>query len=219
MKRTILTIFSLTGGLTSFSCYGYDLNIKPFVGGDIAINYIDYTSELTQATKDIGITMPEHFFGLGIETGAKTTINDGIYNAGLTFAYDYMFDSSAILSADAKTVFDKVGIGFSAISATFDNYIRVQKENGKRIDIILGIGIAQMTERFKAFSTQTAKDYGLDDINTTDSGGSTVIKIGANFQLSPKADFYVNWRLFIPGSSDGDIDGLSNLSTGLRFLF
>ena len=112
-----------------------------------------------------------------------------------------------------------VDMGFSAISVTFDNYLRVSGEAKHRQDIVLGIGLGNATERIKMTTTTLGKANDLYDIDEDDDGTVVVLKVGYNYQISNHLDWYVNGRWFIPTDSDSDVDALFNANAGVRFVF
>lgn len=192
--------------------------IKPFIGVNLALNGISWNGKVEKPLKDANMDLPTSFFGLGAEAGVRLK-TDGIYNPGITLAYDYAFDSSADIKWPANEVFYSFDAGFSAISATFDNYIRFSGNAEKRSDVVLGIGLANATERIEMRTTAYAKTLGYMDEKGKDDGTFIVLKAGFNFELSDKIDFYTNGRWFVPTASDGDVDALFNLDAGLRFVF
>ena len=193
------------------------VEIKPFIGANISLNNVVWSSEIYGFRND-GLYMPEYFFGLGAEAGAVLK-TDGIYNPGLTLAYDYIFNSSADIKYPASEVFSSVETGFSSISGTFDNYIRYSGDDPHRADLVLGIGLANITERVEIRYTSYGKNLGLNDNKGTDDGTFVVLKLGTNFQVSDKIGFYVNGRIFVPTAKNSDVGTLGNLSWGLRFVF
>ena len=216
MKKFFMTMPCLALALTGFSANAAD--IKPFVGGNLAINGVSYSDDTKDAMDNVGIDLPETFFGLGFEAGVKFA-TDNLYNAAVTFAYDYAFDAEADIDSFTKDYISSLDTGFSAISATFDNYLRVSGEAKHRQDIVLGSGLGNATERIKMTTTTLGKANGLYDIDEDDDGTVVVLKVGYNYQISNHLDWYVNGRWFIPTDSDSDVDALFNANAGVRFVF
>jgi len=194
------------------------MEVRPFIGGNLSINGVVWDNELRKEIKeDIG-KLPEVFIGVGLEAGARFATTN-IYNAGITLAYDYMFDSETDINNNMKDYISSIDVGFSAISITFDNYIRVSGKKEHRRDIVIGLGVASATERVHFEPTSQGKNIGLEEEKTDDDGTRVVFKVGYNHQIARNADWYVNGRAFVPTSSDDDTDATLNLSTGLRFVF
>ena len=215
MKQFFMTMSCIAISLNSFSANAID--IKPFVGGNLAINGVVYSNDAKDATDYMGIDLPDGFFGYGLEAGVKFA-TDNIYNAAITFAYDYVFSADADINSFMKDYIVCTDIGFSAISATFDNYLRVSKDAKHRQDIVLGLGFGQATERLSIMTTAFGKMNGADDIDEKDKGTIVLLKIGYNYQITNQADWYVNGRFVVPTNSD-DVDTLFNASAGVRILF
>lgn len=216
MKKIFMTIPCLAGALTVFSAMAVE--VKPFIGGNLAINGVVYSDEVEEIFDDIGVDLPGGFFGLGIEAGVRF-LTDDIYNASVALAYDYAFDSEADVNSVTKDYISSIDTGFSAISATFDNYIRVSGDAKQRQDVVLGIGLGRATERIKMKATTLGKANGLYNINEDDDGSVVVLKIGYNNQISERADWYLNGRWFIPTVSDSDVEVMFNLGAGIKFVF
>lgn len=194
------------------------LETKLFIGGNIALNSVAWSNQVEKELKDNNLNLPTSFFGLGAEAGIRLK-TDGIYNPGVTLAYDYTFDSASEIKWPANQVFSSLDTGFSAISATFDNYIRFSGESSRRSDVVLGIGLASITERYDIRYTSYAHSLGLTDNKGSDDGTFVVFKLGVNFEISDKIDFYTNCRLFTPTKSGGDMDALFNLNAGVKYVF
>ena len=67
MKKVSFVGSCLAVFLTSFSAYA--VNIKPFVGGNIAINNAIYADDIKYAMNNLGIDLSSSFLGLGGELG------------------------------------------------------------------------------------------------------------------------------------------------------
>ena len=216
MKKVSFVGSCLAVFLTSLSAYA--VNIKPFVGGNIAINNAIYADDIKYAMNNLGIDLSSSFLGLGGELGVKFE-TARVYSAAITLGYDYMFNSEADINTYGKAHISSAEVGFSAYGITFDNYFRVSGTSPHRQDVVLGIGLYGANERFKMNVTDLGKSAGLDNINADDDGTVVVFKIGYNYTISKHMDWYLNGRLFVPTESDSDIDGLFNINTGLRYLF
>lgn len=213
MKKSVIIGVLL---LTCNNAMAFD--VKPFIGGNLSINGVVWDQELKDDIKDTIGEMPEFFLGGGVEAGARFATNN-IYNAGITLAYDYMLNSEVDLKDEMKEYISSMETGFSAISATFDNYIRVSGKKEHRRDIVLGLGLADVTERVSLDPTLRGKELGIEKDDGKDDGTAVVFKVGYNHQIAPNADWFVNGRAFVATSSESDFEALFNLSVGLRFVF
>lgn len=212
MNKTFVTVPFFAAALMGFSANAVD--IKPFIGGNLSINGVAYSDDCKDATDSIGVDLPTSFWGIGAEAGVKFEM-ERIYNAALVFSYDYAFNKEAEMNTGISD-YVSAKIGFSALSMTFDNYLRVSGNDDHRQDIILGIGMARATERVDIKFTSY---MGLDDINEKDDGNAVVFKIGYNYKITNHVDWYLNGRWFVPTNSDSDIGALFNANAGIRFLF
>lgn len=247
MKKIFMTGSCLALALTSFSAYAVDskpsieddlsgiaysddailetvpedsaADFKVFIGGNIALSGVAYSHDAKTATEDIGVKLPESFFGGGIEVGIKFPQIERVHIAGLTFAYDYAFDSEADIEPFAEDYISCINTGFSAWSITFDNYLRVSGDAKHRQDIVLGVGLGRATERVEMQVTYLGTTYGLYDIDETDNGRAVIFKVGYNYNISEHADWFLNGRFFVPSKYETDVDVLFNMSAGLRYIF
>ncbi len=216
MKKFFMTSSCVALALTSFSAYAAD--IKPFIGVNASLSGVAYSDDVKTATDDLGVKLPESFFGVGAEAGLKIE-TDRVYSAGFTFAYDYAVDSEADIDAIADDYVSSVELGFSAWSLTFDNYLRVSGAAKHRQDIVLGVGFGNAKERFKMDATYLGESYGLYDIDESDDGNVVVFKVGYIYNVGEHADLVLNGRFFVPTDSETDVDVLFNMSAGVRVVF
>lgn len=216
MKKILIVGSCFAVALTGFS--SYSMNIKPFVGGNLAVNGVVWADDVKDPMDAAGIDLPTSLFGIGFEAGVKFN-RENMYIPALTVAYDYMFNSEADIDAVTKPNISSFDVGFSAISATFDNYLRVSGNSRHRQDIILGIGLGSATERVTMKTTSLGKANGYADIDEDENGTIFIFKIGYNYQISNHVDWYLNGRWFFPTESKRDIESLFNMNAGIRFLF
>lgn len=216
MKKILIVGSCFAVALTGFSAYS--MNIKPFVGGNLAVNGVVWADDVKDPMDAAGIDLPTSLFGIGFEAGVKFN-RENMYIPALTVAYDYMFNSEADIDAVTKPNISSFDVGFSAISATFDNYLRVSGNSRHRQDIIFGIGLGSATERVTMKTTSLGKANGYADIDEDENGTIFIFKIGYNYQISNHVDWYLNGRWFFPTESKRDIESLFNMNAGIRFLF
>lgn len=218
MKKIIIpTLAILAMAPSAFAGANQDSNINWFVGGNAAIGNILWSDEVTDLLSPIELA--ESNFGLGAEAGVRIGNQDKIYNLGFTFNYDYLFNAAADIPSPYDSIFSEITTGFSAISASFDNYIRINAEEGKRSDLVLGLGYARATERFSMETTAYGQANGFYSSSTSDDGDTVVFKIGINSQLTDTIDWNAGLRAFVPTNSDSDMDMMTVFYAGLRFNF
>lgn len=193
------------------------LEVRPFIGGNLSVSGVTWTEESKNTMKDYEWELPVAFAGAGFEAGARFK-TDHIYSAAITFAYDYLFNSKFSIDEISHQYIDKIEAGFSAVSITFDNYLRVSGNAKHQQNLVLGVGAAYATERGTITVTEYGEENGLSDSKFSDSVPAFVAKLGYNFQLVENTDLFVNGRVFIPDHND-DVDAMFNASVGLRFVF
>lgn len=183
------------------------VNVKPYVGLNVGASYVDWDDDLQDTMDNIDVELAEGNITAGIDAGIRFA-NDNIWNGGIFISYDYLFDNEA----DEDNVhINEITTGFSMLSVGMDNYIRLGHAQ-KRNDLILGLGVAQVTERGK-WDT----DYFYDD--GSDNGGAVVVKIGFNRQFSKNVDWYVMSKIFAPFNDKSDFDTIVTFTGGFKFHF
>ena len=198
---------------------GFARDFKLFVGANAGVSGIILSSEVKDDMRGI-MDLPTSFFGLGADFG-MVFMQRGMYNYGVTAAFDYMFDSSADIKKAARPSISKTKVGFSVFSATFDNYLRIYEKADIRQDVVLGLGLANIHERLQMTPTANGiTNYGMRDVDETDDGIAIAFKAAYNVRIG-NHEGYISGRYFLPvdGDNDRDINGLFNLNVGLRYLF
>ena len=201
-------LFPIVGILYVGSAFAEGKFVNPYIGVNANFNTITYSPDMTALAARIGVDLPVFYMGVGLEGGIKLGRRNYIYNSGFSFAYDYVFNSSATI----KNIYiDEVEMGFSDWNIGFDNYVRVSNEDSKRTDLILGVGIGQAHERI------SIKALGVSE-NKSQSDEIFVVKLGSSTQLSKNVDSYVVLRSFIP-FDDGDIKYVVSFQLGIKLHF
>lgn len=185
-----------------------DSSLHVYIGTNISYNVMSYNSEMSLPyTK-----FPESYWGAGAELGIKFSEKDNKLNFGFLVSYDYLWDKE-IYTLD----YPIAKIGFSSIGIGFDNYIEISKQDNKRTDLVLGVGIAQATENA---SIDIPSSYSFSGYHASESVKDNVflLKLGVNTQMTENIDLYTSARFFIPEKDTG-IDFVLSVQTGIKFNF
>jgi len=217
MKKLMLTlpVIVILSVNTSFAD---TTPLKIFVGANAAYNTVTWGKPVRDIEKLLDTDFAEANLGLGIEAGIKYA-PDEIYNLGFTFNYDYMFDSSAVISDAAEPFLSEIETGFSAIGLSFDNYIRFANDNNKRSDLVFGIGLARVTERGELTPTTLGYVNGLNHTKFSDDGSALMFKVAYNQEMTENIDLVFAIRIFGMDGKKGDIESIVNISAGVRYNF
>lgn len=217
MKKLIIPVLVIMISASGAIAQEQNQKIHWFVGGNALISNTIWSDDVADAISPIKLA--ETNFGLGAEAGGKFGGYNNIYNLGLTFNYDYLFDAGADIPSPYDSIFSEITTGFSAISASFDNYVRIDTTENKRTDLVLGIGYTRATERGAMKTTAYGQLNGYYDDSSKEDGDVVVFKLGVNSELTNYLDWSVSLRAFVPTNSDSDMDLAAILSAGLRFKF
>ena len=202
--------------------------VKVFAGGDFSLTGVMWDSEIKDMMKDQDVDLGTMHNGLGAVLGVRYATRN-TYNIGASLAYDYMLDSKSKVNRntvlydpynDQYFSYTKFSMGFSAFSATLDLYIRLFKQNytyNNRGDLVLGVGPARITERGEANKDIVA--VGVVNNKSDDYDSGLVVKLGYNGQIDQNWDWFVHGRYFFIPTGGNDIDGLLNLSVGVKYNF
>ena len=193
--------------------------IKPFIGANLGITSAAWTDVLERMSERLW-ELPKTFWGFGIDAGVKFA-KDKMYNCGLTLAYDYINDSKAKINSDVKPLISSVKFGFSVVSATFDNYLRISGTEQNREDIVISLGLASIKEKAYMLPTSLGFANGVEKVDGSDTGGAFVFKIGYNSKIDDRWGWNISGRWFVQGGSadEKDFDFLFNLSVGVNYMF
>ena len=183
------------------------VDIQPYIGLNVGASYVDWDNGVQDSMDTVYVELPNVNINIGAETGIRFA-TDRLWNGAISVSYDYLFDSEA---NEENVYINEITSGFSMLSVGMDNYIRLGHAQ-KRNDLILGLGIAQVTERAK-WDT----DYFYDDIS--DNGGAVAIKVGFNRQFSTHVDWYVMSKIFVPFNEKSDFDTIVTFTGGFKFHF
>ncbi len=195
-------------------CLATDVNL--FVGANVGVTGIMLGNELKKTEIDGVWDVPTSYFGVGAEFGARF-FRDDVYNCGLVLGYDYMFDSKTNINDNYKPYISYSKVGFSALSAVFDNYVRISGRYGYRQDIVIGVGLANVTERLYFSPTALGvTTYNLEYVDERDDGLAAVLKLAYNVRIG-NHEGYVSGKYFYTGEKD--VDSMFNLNIGIRYLF
>ena len=157
---------------------------RPFVGVAMGIQGLIYDDAIED---NANYYLPKDFVTFGIEGGARFGSYDKIYNGGFSVNID---------TSDSEKVTDKftneeyAKIKTTALTATYDNFIRISGDKAKRIDLVLGAGMGAM-------------NYHLDS-QTAARGDETAwstefaFKAGLDFELSKNLTLSATMRWFVP---------------------
>ena len=180
---------------------------RPFVGATMGVSGLHYSSETENAFANADL--PSDFFSFGIEGGVRFGGYNEIYNGGVTLNID-MTDSQKVRDkftnekyADLKTF---------AMSATYDNYLRLSGDKTSRIDLVLGAGVGTMNYDID-FTTAT----GLKD--TTTYSPMFAFKAALDFELTKSITLSAQTRLFVPTRSHYAVDTQYIVGGAVKYMF
>lgn len=185
-------------------------SVRPYFGVNISFNFPDYSSRANDIANWIDLSFPSNHIGLGFETGIKFDNNNKKVVQGFSFAYDYIVNKSMSIR---DLYISKAEIGFSAWNISFDNYIKMSKD--EKVNLVFGIGLGQATERLRIVGTDY---YDVTDFNIKAEGDVVVLKFGTNIQLDKDIDWYTILREIIPVDK-ADIKSMLSIQTGIKFNF
>lgn len=212
MKRFLFAIGCLF--VLSGQSLAYELNL--FVGANVGVTGLVMGDDLRSTEKDGIWDVQSSYFGMGADFGVRF-LTYNVYNAGITAAYDYMFDAKTEINSNYKPYISYSKIGFSTISAVFDNYIRIDGRYENRQDIVIGLGVANITERLYIAPTSLGVTAGgLRPVDEKDDGLAAVFKLAYNVKIG-NHEGYISARYFY--AAEKDVEGLFNMNIGIRYIF
>ena len=185
------------------------MDLRPFIGLTMGISDIDYSHEMDDAARIGEIDLPTDFFAFGIEGGFRFGDYNRIYNGGMSLNFD-MTDAQKIQGTFTNQKFGELKT--FAMSATYDNYIRISGDKTSRIDVVLGAGLG---------TTNYNIDYepvaGLAD--DTIWSPMFAFKAGMDFGLTRNVILSATARMFVPTRSHYAIDTQYMFGGAIRYQF
>ena len=174
------------------------VEFNPFIGANMGIAGTNYSNEAEDlyAVADL----PSDFFAFGIEGGVRFGDYNKIYNGGVTLNLD-MTDKEKIREKFSDTKL--ANIKTFAMSATYDNYLRLSGDKTSRIDLVLGAGLGTM-------------NYKIDD---TVYSPTFAFKAALDFGLTRNIILSAQTRLFVPTRSHYDIDTQYIVGGAIKYQF
>jgi len=178
---------------------------RPFVGLTMGVAGLGYSSEIDDIKT---IDFPSDFFAFGIEGGARFGGYNDIYNGGVSLNID-MTDTQKIRNKFVDTTIAKINT--LAMSATYDNYLRLSGDKTSRIDLVLGAGLGAMNYHIDY------KDAATDD--TTMYSTMLAFKAGLDFELTKNITLSAQTRLFVPTRSHYAVDTQYIAGGAVKYVF
>ena len=157
---------------------------RPFVGAAVGIQGIIYDD----AIEDNAVFyLPKDFITFGVEGGARFGSYDKIYNGGFSVNIDTS-DSEKASYKFTNEAYAKIKT--TALTATYDNFIRISGDKTKRIDLVLGAGVGAMNYHFD-YQTAAADDE-------TRWSTTIAVKAGLDFELTKNLTLSATMRWLVP---------------------
>ena len=234
MKKIVLTsVAALMMGVMSAgaveTCKTCDgSNTKVFFGfsaGMYGINYDSIVDQLFKTGALFGndpdkvphITFPKTDTMIGMEAGMRFGGYKSVWNGGFTLAADKTLGKTPdIQASDAvwsgmptmlNTVLKELKASTNILSATFDNYIRLNKSMENRVDFVVGVGAASIETNVNLMGLGLSFDC-----------HAAVLKAGLEIQLTDVISMTLGSRMYMPVASQY-FDTSYALKGGFKFSF
>ena len=181
---------------------------RPFVGFTMGLSGADYSQGTQDKARAGTIDLPDDFFNIGIEAGARFGEYTKIYNGGV------MLNLDMTTNRDLQNKFTEVKLAkmrTKALSATYDNYLRLSGDKTSRIDAVLGAGLGVMNY------TIDWKASGVDD--DTIYSTTLVFKAGLDFELTHNITLSATGRLFLPVRGHYAFDNQYVFGGAVKYMF
>ena len=180
----------------------------PFIGATMGVADLGYSSEADNSARVNGIDNPSDFFSFGIEGGVRFGNYNEIYNGGVTLNID-MTDTQKIRDKFSNAKFADTRT--FAMSATYDNYLRLSGDKTSRIDLVLGAGIGTMNYDID-FESPIMSDK-------TIYSPMFAFKAALDFELTHNVILSAQARMFAPTRSHYDINAQYIFGGAIKYQF
>ena len=208
-------IFLTTATISLFSLPALAVDAQFFIGGNYSGALLSYSSEAEEDMHEVVYSIPDFHNVLGVDAGLKFGTNQkGGFSFGGSIAYDYAFDTEAVVMYPYSEYVSEMSMGFSALSVMADAYINMDE----KASLFIGVGYANVNQRFEAKATDVAVKYGFSSISQEEDGGALVFKMGFTVDITNGFGLNTTIRYFVP-TGDSDIKGAFLWGAGLRYTF
>lgn len=158
---------------------------------------------------------------LGLRFGERSSV----YNGGVSATLSYMpqvghiTDGPNFILEDSYGNFYRVNmdgkIDLTTLYFTYDNYIRLSGNEGRRLDFVISLGFGH------AWVSESVKVYGYGKETMSDNGAAGVLKFGLNGETAVAGlDWNVNLNFIgLNADDDFDLQGAYSIDFGLRYTF
>ncbi len=178
---------------------------RPFVGLGMGIQGLIYDDAIED---NAPYYLPKDFVAFGIAGGARFGSYDKIYNGGFSVNIDTTDSEKASYKFTNETY---AKIKTTALTATYDNFIRISGDKAKRIDLVLGAGMGAMNYHL---DSETA----LKDDETRWST-EFAFKAGLDFELTKNLTLSATMRWFVPTREHYNIATSYIAGGAIKYMF
>ena len=232
MKKIVLTslsalMMSVAAAGAADTCRKCGDQYKVFFGaraGIAKIAYDDAFSGLivsgllfgdTNPDKTVRISFPEYDTTLRMECGMRFGEYKSIWNGGFTISgektmgkeADVMVGQHASMPAVAEMLVKDLKGSTSIFSATFDNYIRLNKSMENRLDLVIGVGLADIETNVKLYG-----------VGLSLQSHAAALRAGLDLELTENISMTVGARMYVPVTGQV-VDSVCTFTGGFKFLF
>ena len=235
MKKIVLTSLSAlmlsvaTAGAAE-TCTTCGSNTKIFFGvsaGMYGINYDNIMNTLfetglifdmsgsTPMSKLARVKFPKNDTMIGMEAGMRFGGYKSVWNGGFTLAADKTLGKKPDIQVPDGFNWNKMPgmllkdlkASTNILSATFDNYIRLNKSMENRVDLVVGVGAASIETNINLMGLGLSMDC-----------HAAVLKAGLEIQLTDVISMTLGSRMYMPVASQY-FDTSYALKGGFKFSF
>jgi hypothetical protein len=170
---------------------------------------------------------PKLFFGGGGYGGIRFGQYNSVYNGGMDVFYNQLQPRELEGSADYglggsflqfpystlgviipwASLISKTTVSYDFFGVSYDNYFRIRNADNHRMDLVFGLGYAQVAEKSKIeWDTKYANTTTIGAVIDIDGGtayeDSMLLKFGIVYKLSRYLDFQMMAKYYITGKDD-----------------
>jgi len=156
--------------------------------------------------------------------GLRFGEHNSVYNGGVSATLSYMPQVGHLTDGPNFILEDYYGtyrvnidgkIDLTTLYFTYDNYIRLSGDEGRRLDFVISFGLGH------AWVNESMTIYGYGKDTMSDNGAVGVLKFGLNGETAVEG---LGWNVslnFIGLNADDDFDlqGAYSIDFGLRYTF
>ncbi len=236
LTSIVALMMSTVAATAAETCKTCGSNFKVFFGASAGMQGLNYDTAFSMVTENMGhlfgwgdasdptsmynfaLKFPKRNTVVGMEAGVRFGEYKSVWNGGVTLSADKTLGKKPGMvlpekfGETAKTFIPSLAVkdirvNSDVFAITFDNYIRLNKSMENRVDLVVGVGAADIETNISLFGVGLSLD-----------AHAAVFKAGLEIQLTDVISMTMGTRMYMPIAAQY-FDTSYALKGGFKFSF